>query len=225
MIAGSPRFEGVFGFDRAAAVQAILHDAEGLCRRRGPGPLDKAVVQAFCRVPREAFLASDQMATAYEDRALPIGEGQTISQPSLVAFMTNLAGIEPGSRVLEVGTGSGYQTAILAELAARVYSVEVIPRLAVSAAARLRRLGYRNVSLRNADGRAGWPERAPFDAILVTAGAEDVPPALIDQLDGTGRLVIPVGARGRQELLLVEKTRDGKVLRRSVLAVTFVPLV
>lgn len=222
---GPALFKGTYGFERAAALQAILADAEGLCLRRGRGSLDRRVARAFRRVPREAFLASDLLGRAYEDRALPIGSGQTISQPSLVAFMTDLAAVEPTDRVLEVGTGSGYQTAILAELVARVFSVEVLADFAKVAGDRLARLGYTNVELKTGDGRAGWPERAPFDAIVVTAAAPSVPEPLIEQLVPGGRLVIPVKTRRGQELQLVQTAEDGSVSRRSVLPVMFVPLV
>ena len=222
---GPALFKGAYGFKRAAALQAILADAETLCRRRGRGALDKRVARAFRGVPREAFLAPDLLADAYVDRALPIGAGQTISQPSLVAFMTDLVAVEPTDRILEVGTGSGYQTALLAELAARVFSVEFLSELAEVAAGRLERLGYTNVEIKTGDGRAGWPERAPFDAIVVTAAAQSVPEALTEQLAPGGRLVIPVKVRRGQELRFLKKSEDGQVYGRSVLPVIFVPLV
>ena len=170
-------------------------------------------------------MAPDLLPEAYRDRALPIGAGQTISQPSLVAFMTDLAAVEPTDRVLEVGTGSGYQTAILAELAARVFSVEFLAELADEAAGRIARLGYTNVEIKTGDGRAGWPERAPFDAIVVAAAAQRIPEALTEQLVPGGRLVIPVKTKRGQELRFVTKGNDGVLSVRSVLPVMFVPLV
>lgn len=178
-------------------------------------------------VPREEFLPAAQRRRAAEDRALPIGFDQTISQPSLVAFMTGQLALTPRHRVLEIGTGSGYQTALLAELAGEVYTVERIPALAAAAAARLDRLGYRNIHYRTGDGALGWPEQAPFDAIIVTAAPPALPPALIEQLACGGRLVAPVGATAadQQMLLLVEKNRTGEISQRELFPVRFVPLV
>jgi protein-L-isoaspartate(D-aspartate) O-methyltransferase len=162
---------------------------------------------------------------AYDDRPLPIDHGQTISQPFIVALMTELLEPEPGDRVLEVGTGSGYQAAILARLVARVYTIEIIEPLAERAAERLARLGYHNVETRLGDGYHGWPEAAPFDAIVVTAAADHVPPPLVEQLRAGGRMVIPVGDRfSVQQLLLIEKTADDEVRTRQLLPVRFVPL-
>ena len=162
---------------------------------------------------------------AYENRPLPIGHGQTISQPFVVALMTELLDLQPDDSVLEVGTGSGYQAAVLAELAGKVCSIEVIPELAASAAESAGGQGYGNVELRTGDGGLGWPERAPFDAIMVTAAAPDVPPALVEQLRPGGRMVIPVGPRhGDQELLLITKDAAGTVTQRTILPVAFVPL-
>jgi len=177
-------------------------------------------------VPRERFLPAAERGHAHWDTALPIACGQTISQPSLVAYMTERLVLAADSRVLEIGTGSGYQTAILAELAAAVYSIERIEQLASEARVRLAGLGYGNIHFRIGDGALGWPEAAPFDGIIVTAAAETVPPALIAQLKQGGRMVIPIGpAHGAQELVLVEALADGKFHERKMLGVRFVPLI
>ncbi|HKJ71364.1 MAG TPA: protein-L-isoaspartate(D-aspartate) O-methyltransferase [Gammaproteobacteria bacterium] len=188
--------------------------------------LSGRVLDAVRAVPREAFVPGNLAGQAYDNTPLPISEGQTISQPFIVALMTELLDPEPGDRVLEVGTGCGYQAAVLAELVAEVYSIEYLPALGESARERLGRLGYANVHLRVGDGRQGWPEAAPFDGILVTAGAHEVPPALVEQLAPGGRLVIPVGrAIWGQDLQVIEKEEGGGVTTRSVLPVAFVPLV
>jgi protein-L-isoaspartate(D-aspartate) O-methyltransferase len=189
---------------------------------RGRGVQDPLVLAVMREVPRHLFVPEELVDLAYADRPLPIGEGQTISQPYIVALMTELAGLEGGETVLEVGTGSGYQAAVLGEIAGSVYSVEIIESLAVSAAERLARLGYGNVEVRVGDGYRGWPEHAPFEAILVTAAPEHVPQPLIEQLAVGGRLVIPVGSQ-YQELLLITKTDDG-VWEKSVIPVRFVPM-
>lgn len=187
--------------------------------------LGDAVLAAMRKVPRHAFVGEEMRRYAYDNGPLPIGHGQTISQPYIVALMTDLARPTRESRVLEVGTGSGYQTAILAELVAEVYSIEIVPPLAELAAERLQRLGYQNIHLRTGDGYHGWPEHAPFDAILVTAAAPAVPPPLIEQLAAGGRLVIPVGEPAfGQELRLLKKEADGELETRDVLPVAFVPL-
>jgi protein-L-isoaspartate(D-aspartate) O-methyltransferase len=191
----------------------------------GRRELDPRVIAALARVPRHAFVPAGLRDRAYRNYPLPIGYGQTISQPYIVALMTDLLQVGPGARVLEIGTGSGYQAAVLAELVDRVYTIEIVEPLAQDARARLERLGYANVVVRAGDGYAGWPEHAPFDAILVTAAPDHVPPALIEQLRPGGRLVLPVGAEGGdQSLRVVEKDRDGRVSERTVLAVRFVPL-
>lgn len=175
--------------------------------------------------PRHEFVPEGQVAQAYTNRPLPIGHGQTISQPYIVALMTHLAQVGPEDVVLEVGTGSGYQAAVLAKLVDEVYSIEIIEPLAEQAAARLDRLGYDNVTTKLGDGYYGWPEHAPFDAIVVTAAASHVPPPLVEQLKPGGRMVIPVGSSFlTQYLLLVEKTVDDEILTRQVTAVRFVPL-
>ena len=185
---------------------------------------DAAVLRAMETVPRHEFVPADWLAQAYEDHPLPIGQGQTISQPYIVAAMTELAEIKRGDRVLEIGTGSGYQAAILAALTDQVYSVEIIPALAGSASERLKRLGYTNVVVTNADGYNGWQEHAPYDAILVTAAPDHIPPPLIAQLKDGGRMVIPVGpVGGFQTLWRVIKHVD-KVFTENVMGVLFVPL-
>ena len=191
----------------------------------GRAALSPRVLDAFAEVPRHAFLPDTLRAAAYINRPLPIGHGQTISQPYIVALMTDLLDPEPDDIVLEIGTGSGYQAAVLAKLVKQVYSLEIVAALAEQASERLRRLGYGNVEVRQGDGHAGWPEHAPFDAIIVTAAAPDIPPVLIEQLKPGGRFLIPVGSRySGQDLLLIEKDRHGRVSQKSVLPVIFVPL-
>lgn len=189
------------------------------------GITNAAVLAALRKVPRHEFVPEIQRSQAYADHPLPIGHGQTISQPYIVALMSELAQVQKGDRVLEVGTGSGYQAAILAELGAEVYSIEIIQPLARSAAERLKQLGYGKVVVKAGDGYLGWKEHAPFDAILVTAAAEPVPPPLIEQLRPGGRLVIPVGREGEmQQLMVLEKDAAGKVRSRNIAPVVFVPL-
>lgn len=183
------------------------------------------VMAAMDRVPRHRFVPEKQVPHAYENRPLPIGHGQTISQPYIVALMTDLIDPQPGQIVLEIGTGSGYQAAVLAELVGRVYSIEIIEPLARQATERLKALDYANIETRAGDGYPGWEEAAPFDAIVVTAAASHVPPPLIRQLKPGGRMVIPVGAHFMaQYLLLVEKKADGAITTRQILPVRFVPL-
>lgn len=188
------------------------------------GIRDKRVLAALARVPRHRFVPPHLLPHAYEDRPLPIGSGQTISQPYIVALSTEALALRPDDRVLEVGTGSGYQTAILAELAREVYTIERIPELSREAQERLEALGYRNVRFRVGDGTRGWPEEAPFNAVLVTAGAPRVPEALLAQLAPGGRLVIPVGGRWSQDLTLVRREGD-RVLHEVLCPCTFVPLI
>jgi protein-L-isoaspartate(D-aspartate) O-methyltransferase len=186
---------------------------------------DSATLAAMRRVPRHQFVPPDQRFRAYDDTPLPIGHEQTISQPAVVAFMTQSIRPRPGMRVLEVGTGSGYQAAVLAETGARVWTIEIFRVLAVQARARLARLGYREVTVLHGDGYAGWPDAAPFDAIVVTAGADSIPPPLIEQLAAGGRLVMPVGDPFLdQELVMLEKDAQGRVASRRLLPVRFVPL-
>ena len=186
------------------------------------GITDPQVLAAMREVPRHLFVPAAQRAHAYEDRALPVGEHQTISQPYIVALMTQLARVEPGEKVLEVGTGSGYQAAILARMGAAVYTVEIIPALAHRARTTLDSLGYRNIVYRVGDGYRGWPEAAPFGAILVTAAPDHVPQPLVDQLAVGGRLVIPVGA-AMQKLMVITRTADG-TRREEIIPVQFVPM-
>lgn len=186
------------------------------------GITDRRVLGAFEKVERHAFVPDCYRAHAYQDHALPIQAGQTISQPYIVALMTQLIDPLPTDTVLEIGTGSGYQAAILAELVAHVFTIEIIDTLAQVADARLDSLGYTNVTVRSGDGYAGWPEYAPFDAIVVTAAPSEIPQPLLDQLAEGGKLVIPVGENW-QELLLVEKV-DGKIVRHKVTDVLFVPM-
>jgi protein-L-isoaspartate(D-aspartate) O-methyltransferase len=206
-------------------LRTIRAHARDSCAFTGRPDLDRRVLDALGRVPREAFVPRHLIPMAYADSPLPIGRGQTISQPFIVALMTDLAGAAEGGRVLEVGTGCGYQTAVLAELTPQLFSVEIIPELADEAAERLRSLGYGQVRTRCADGYHGWAEQAPFDAIVVSAAAPEVPPPLVEQLALGGRLVIPVGGeRFGQQLLLVQRDGDGAVSQRPVLPVAFVPL-
>ena len=228
------------GNDMAAACKAmvaeIAAEVAGTHIWLGKEALDSRVMVALERVPRHDFIPAANRDQAYDNRPQPIGHGQTISQPYIVAVMTDMAAPGPGDRVLEVGTGCGYQTAVLAELAAQVYSIEVVPELAGAAAERLRRLGYTNVETHTGDGAQGWARQAPFDAIVVTAAAwHRIPPALIEQLAPGGRLVIPVdrsrsAARypfkdQQQDLLLVNKDTKGKTSERKMLPVAFVPLI
>jgi protein-L-isoaspartate(D-aspartate) O-methyltransferase len=181
-----------------------------------------AVLKAMARVPRHLFVPADVQPYAYDDRPLPIGQGQTISQPYIVAYMTEALQLQPGHKVLEIGTGSGYQAAVLAELAREVFSIEIVEALGERARADLARLGYRNVQVRVGDGYRGWPEQAPFDAIIVTAAPGHVPQPLIDQLAMGGRLVLPVGG-WEQELLLVSRDEKG-IHEERLIDVRFVPM-
>jgi protein-L-isoaspartate(D-aspartate) O-methyltransferase len=189
------------------------------------GVTDADVLAAMRRVPRHEFVPPQLRDAAYEDHPLPIGHGQTISQPYIVALMTELLKLKRGDKVLEIGTGSGYQAAVLAELTDQVYTIEIIKPLADTAAATLKRCGYDKVQVKFGDGYEGWPEHAPFDAIIVTAAADHVPPPLLEQLKPGGRMVIPVGGVfHRQVLILAEKDAAGKVRTRNVTGVIFVPL-
>jgi len=192
---------------------------------RARGVNDPAVLSAMAEVPREAFLPETMAEWAYEDSPLPIGEGQTISQPYIVAIMTQLLEIEPGDRVLEIGTGSGYAAAILSRIANSVDTIERHASLAESARAVFRRLGYDNIQVHEGDGSLGWPFNAPYDAIVVTAAAPKVPAALEQQLAVGGRLVIPVGSRQVQELLRIRRTGEDTFEQEKRLSVRFVPLV
>jgi protein-L-isoaspartate(D-aspartate) O-methyltransferase len=210
--------------------RALRRDIERVARETGRltglPRLSPAVLDAIQRVPRQRFVASTDAAAAWQDVALAIGHGQTISQPFVVALMTELLEPEPSDRILEIGTGSGYQAAILAELVQAVFSIERIRSLADAAAARLSALGYRNVTVRSGEGRAGWPAEAPFDGILVTAAGDDVSQALLEQLRPGGFLVLPVRlADGRQMLRRITQRADGGALSADILPVAFVPLV
>ncbi len=228
------------GNDRTAARKALVaeiaDEVAATHKWLGKAALDPRVMAALEKVPRHEFIPAADRALAYDNRPQPIGHGQTISQPYIVAIMTDMAAPGAEDRVLELGTGCGYQTAVLAELAARVYSIEMVPELARPAAERLRRLGYANAETRIGDGAQGWAEHAPYDAIVVTAAAwQRIPPALIEQLAPGGRLVIPVdrsqtAARypfrdQEQDLLLVTKDATGGISERKILPVAFVPLV
>lgn len=207
-------------------LEQVIAETRGTADLTGCAKLSEPVLRALAAVPRHRFVPPAQLAWAYADSPLPIGCGQTISQPFIVALMTELLALDSRSVVLEVGTGSGYQTAMLASLARRVYSVERIPALAEAAERRLRELGIANVEIRIADGYRGWEEKAPFDAIIVTAAAAEVPPALVRQLKPGGRLAIPVGPQHRsQDLRVICKDESGASHSRSVLPVVFVPLV
>lgn len=208
--------------DMLTKVRASVRDSANYT---GYEELSDVVMQAMGKVPRHAFVPIEHRHLAYQNTPLPIAAGQTISQPLIVALMTELLQPKPGDVVLEVGTGSGYQAAVLAELVAQVYSVEIVDSLAESAARTLQELGYDNVTVRAGDGYQGWPEHAPFDGIIVTAAADELPAPLLQQLKPGARLVIPVGEEhGYQELLLVEVGADGQIVSRSVLPVRFVPL-
>lgn len=185
---------------------------------------DKAVLEAMGKVPRQEFVAPGMKSQAYADSPLPIGHGQTISQPYIVAKMTELLNLGKGGKVLEVGSGSGYHAAVVAEIADEVYTIEIVKPLAEEATERLKRLGYDNVQVRYGDGYYGWPEKGPFDGIIVTAAASHIPPPLIEQLKPGGRMVIPVGPPfGPQQLVVAEKKADGALVQRSVMGVRFVP--
>jgi protein-L-isoaspartate(D-aspartate) O-methyltransferase len=190
---------------------------------RQRGVSDGRVLDAMRTVPRERFVPAEQRDRAYDDGPLPIGFGQTISQPYIVAYMTEALAVAPDHKVLEVGTGSGYQAAVLGMLAGEVYTIEIVPELARRAATTLQELGYANVHVRDGDGYAGWPGQAPFDRIMVTAAPDEIPQPLLDQLAPGGRLVVPVGAQGAtQWMTIVEKTERGLVERRTI-PVQFVP--
>ena len=187
------------------------------------GVKDPVTLAAMRKVPRHKFIAGNQAADAYEDGPLPIGYGQTISQPYIVAYMTGIVNPKPGHTVLEIGTGSGYQAAVLAEIVKKVYTIEIIEPLGKQAAARLKNLNYKNIEVKIADGYDGWKEHAPYDAIIVTAAAEYIPPPLKDQLKDGGRMIIPVGSPYMtQQLMLIEKSGN-KYKTRSMMPVRFVP--
>jgi len=211
----APPEDAAYGTARARMVREQIA-ARGITNLR--------VLEFMARVPRHEFMPAEQRSRAYEDGPLPIGHGQTISQPYIVAFMTEALDPKPTDRVLEVGTGSGYQAAVLAGLVAEVWSIELVEPLARRAETALQRLGFTHVKVRCGDGHLGWPEAAPFDAIIVTCAPEEVPRALVDQLKPGGRMIIPVGSQwGNQELVLLRKTPAG-LEKRAVLPVRFVPM-
>ncbi len=183
---------------------------------------DPRVLAAMLKVPRHEFVPHDMLPSAYDDSALPLALGQTVSQPYIVGFMTQALGLEGSERVLEIGTGSGYQAAVLAEIVPQVYTIEILPELTERARTILQSLGYHNIQFRTGDGYQGWPDAAPFDAIIVTAAPDHIPQPLVDQLKPGGRMVLPVG-RLEQELVVVEKTESG-THRRSTIPVRFVPM-
>lgn len=210
---------------RERMIKEIEGDVKATSRRIGKKQLSKSVMKAMANVPRHEFVPRSLRRAAYENRPLPIGYGQTISQPYIVALMTDLLDVEGDDIVLEVGTGSGYQAAILAELVKKIYTIEIIKGLGEQAKRRLEDLGYQNVSVQVGDGYYGLEGLAPFDGIIVTAAANHVPPPLIKQLRPGGKMVIPVGgAFMTQQLMLVEKRNDGKIITKQVLPVIFVPL-
>jgi len=211
--------------ERQAMLDAIRESVRESADYTGRSELSDKVMAAMASVPREEFVLPEYRSVAYRNTPLPIRGGQTISQPLIVALMTDLLEPEPGDVILEVGTGSGYQAAVLSGLVRHVYGIEIVRELAEGAAEVLQRLHYDNVTVRAGDGYAGWPEHAPFDGIIVTAAAEHLPPPLLEQLKPGGKLVIPVGAEhGFQQLMVVEVDASGEVSRKSVLPVAFVPL-
>ncbi len=215
------------GFDAARheMVEEVKADAAETAAYSGSFALSPQVIAAMEKVERHRFVPKELTALAYLNRPLPIGHGQTISQPFIVGLMSDLMKVKAGDKVLEIGTGSGYQAAILAEMTSSVYSIEIIEALGKEAGERLQAQGYRNVRTRVGDGYYGWPEAAPFDAIMVTAAASHVPPPLIKQLKPGGRMVIPLGTQFMtQSLMLVEKKQDGSVTTSQILPVRFVPL-
>ena len=189
------------------------------------GISDPEVLSVFRKVPRHAFVPQQYLRSAYSDQPLPIGEGQTISQPYIVAYMTEILDLKPGKKVLEIGTGSGYQAAILAEMGAEVYSVELIKPLGENAGKILTSLGYTNIRLKTGDGYSGWPEYAPFDAILVTCSPSEIPSPLKEQLAEGGKMIIPVGEQFIVQYLYLLEKKNGKIRQKNVMPVRFVPMV
>ncbi len=212
--------------DRLRLADEIEDDFRRTRNWTGRAQPSAQVLNALLRVPRHVFVPADLQVSAYMNRPLAIGHGQTISQPYIVALMTDLLDLQGGETVLEIGTGSGYQAAVLAEIAGAVHTVEVVPDLSNTAQAALARVGYRNIRFRIADGRLGWPEAAPFPAIMVTAAAETVPDSLVAQLAPGGRMILPVGKpNGPQNLIRVRRDETGRIARDTILSVAFVPLV
>ena len=220
-----PAAAGDYARERRMMIEQIAALASATAAETTRPRFDSRVMHVMGSVPRDRFVPLDIVAHAYENRPLPIGYGQTISQPYIVALMTDLMLAKPGDKVLEIGTGSGYQAAILAQLAAQVYSIEIVEPLGKLAAERLKELGYKNIDVRVGDGYYGWEAHAPFDAIIVTAAASHVPPPLVRQLRPGGKMVIPVGTSFlTQYLMLIEKDLEGAISSRQVLPVRFVPL-
>lgn len=210
---------------RDRLVNEIKHDIYRTRHYIGVDELDPAVLQAIGKVERHEFVPDELRDEAYANHPLPIGSGQTISQPYIVALMTQLLEVDGSARVLEVGTGSGYQAAVLGEIVDEVYTIEIVETLAERAEANLSRLGYDNVHVRHGDGMLGWPEHAPFDGIIVTAAGLEIPRTLIDQLATGGRMVMPVGGQlETQQLMVVTKNEDGSVTERATIPVRFVPI-
>lgn len=212
-----------FATERRQMVKDITEMATNTASVTGIGKFASLVLEAMGEVPRHEFVTREKISAAYKNRPLQIGHRQTISQPFIVALMTELLNLKATDRVLEVGTGSGYQAAVLSLLAAQVYSIEIIPELGEAAQNNLRRLGYANVQTKIGDGYLGWPAHAPFDGIIVTAAPDHIPPALIDQLKPNGRMVIPVGGF-TQDLLVLTKRADGTTISETIVPVRFVPL-
>ena len=217
----TPQHSGV-----SLLLEQISADARSTANWTGHRVFDDVVMRALKLVPRHAFVPDQDQALAYANRPLSIGHGQTISQPYIVALMTVLLELEPSHRTLEVGTGCGYQTAVLAELVDQVFTIEVVSELAAKAKEKLNYLGYNTINFRTGNGREGWLEKAPFQAILVTAASGSIPLALVDQLDLGGRMVIPIGSQGEtQNLVVLVKNETGDITKKEVLPVSFVPLV
>jgi protein-L-isoaspartate(D-aspartate) O-methyltransferase len=222
---GGAQGQEPYARERAALLREIAAMARETGAETGRPVFSARVMAAMAKVPRHRFVSASYGALAYANRPLPIGHGQTISQPYIVALMTELLNSKVEDAVLEIGTGSGYQAAVLAELVANVYSIEIVEPVGINAAAQLQQLGYVNIHTRIGDGYNGWPEHAPFDAIIVTAAAMRVPPALVAQLKSGGRMVIPVGGEGAVQFLQVMvKQADGSISTQRSLPVRFVPL-
>ena len=217
--------EDTFAAERDELIRKIKAQVKQLGTGDGGFTLDPKVLEAIRNVPREEFVPDTEKPEAYANHPLPIGHGQTISQPLIVALMTHHLHLDPDHRVLEIGTGSGYQTAVLAKIVSRITTIETVKPLAETAKAILERQGYRHIHFIVGDGRYGAPEHAPFDRIIITAAAEALPEALIDQLAPAGRLVAPIGPKGRQEMILVLKSSSGKICKKVLFPCAFVPLV